>query len=32
VDANADKPNIDISTVVVKIFGNLQRYQHKEPL
>jgi hypothetical protein len=27
-----DEPNIDISTAVGKCFGNLQKYQHKEPL
>jgi hypothetical protein len=26
------KPSIDISTVVGNFFGNLQKYQHKEPL
>jgi hypothetical protein len=27
-----DEPDIYISTVVGNFFGNLQKYQHKEPL
>jgi hypothetical protein len=30
VDANVDEPTIDILTAVGKLFGNLQKYQHKE--
>jgi hypothetical protein len=32
VNANVNEPNIDILTVVGKLFGNLEKYQNKKSL